>query len=382
MHLTYHPKKHIDHHFLDGIFHFLKANAVLCIATVLAIITSIIIPPDAKYLGYFDFKTLTCLFCVLAIVNALKGVRFFTVLATKIVTVFKNTRSAILALVYVTFIGSMLIANDMALLTFLPLGYFVLTSTKKERLMAFTFIMQNIAANLGGMLTPFGNPQNLYLYTYFNIGNLEFMGIMLVPFILSVALITVCCLFVKNEPLSIEDAQTKLPKAKTIIYLLLFALSIIIVFRVVNYLIGLFIIVTVLLFMDKSALKKVDYGLLLTFVMIFIFAGNTARIPIIEKALSSLMEKSPLLTPVISCQIISNVPTAILLSKFTTNYGALLVGVNIGGVGTLISSLASLITFREYVKHNPDKTLKYVGLFSLFNFSFLIILTTVMLFIL
>lgn len=382
MHLTYHPKKRIDHHYFDGIFHFLKDNAVLCIATLLAIVTSIIVPPDAKYLGYFDFKTLTCLFCVLAVVNALKGVRFFTVLATKIVTVFKNTRSAILALVYVTFIGSMLIANDMALLTFLPLGYFVLTSTKKERLMAFTFIMQNISANLGGMLTPFGNPQNLYLYTYFNIGNLEFMGIMLIPFILSIALITICCLFVKNEPLSIEDAQSKLPKAKTIIYLLLFALSIIIVFRVVNYLIGLFIIVTVLLFMDKSALKKVDYGLLLTFVMFFIFAGNTARIPIIEKALSSLMEKSPLLTPVISCQVISNVPSAILLSKFTTNYGALLVGVNIGGVGTLISSLASLITFREYVKHNPDKTLKYVGLFSIFNFAFLIILTSVMLFIL
>lgn len=382
MHLTYHPKKRIDHHYIDGIFHFLKDNAVLCIATLLAIVTSIIVPPDAKYLGYFDFKTLTCLFCVLAVVNALKGVRFFTVLATKIVTVFKNTRSVVLALVYVTFIGSMLIANDMALLTFLPLGYFVLTSTKKERLMAFTFIMQNISANLGGMLTPFGNPQNLYLYTYFNIGNLEFMGIMLIPFILSIALITVCCLFIKNEPLSIEDTQTKLPKAKTIIYLLLFALSIIIVFRVVNYLIGLFIIVTVLLFMDKSALKKVDYGLLLTFVMFFIFAGNTARIPIIEKALSSLMEKSPLLTPVISCQVISNVPSAILLSKFTTNYGALLVGVNIGGVGTLISSLASLITFREYVKHNPDKTLKYVGLFSIFNFAFLIILTSVMLFIL
>lgn len=382
MHLTYHPKKRIDHHYFDGIFHFLKDNAVLCIATLLAIVTSIIVPPDAKYLGYFDFKTLTCLFCVLAVVNALKGVRFFTVLATKIVTVFKNTRSVVLALVYVTFIGSMLIANDMALLTFLPLGYFVLTSTKKERLMAFTFIMQNISANLGGMLTPFGNPQNLYLYTYFNIGNLEFMGIMLIPFILSIALITICCLFVKNEPLSIEDTQTKLPKAKTIIYLLLFALSIIIVFRVINYLIGLFIIVTVLFFMDKSALKKVDYGLLLTFVMFFIFAGNTARIPIIEKALSSLMEKSPLLTPVISCQVISNVPSAILLSKFTTNYGALLVGVNIGGVGTLISSLASLITFREYVKHNPDKTLKYVGLFSIFNFAFLIILTSVMLFIL
>ena len=382
MKLIYHPKKRIDHHYVDWIFHFLKDNAVLCIATLLAIVTSIIIPPDSEYLGYFDFKTLTCLFCVLAVVNALKGIRFFTVLATKIVTVFKNTRSVVLALVYVTFIGSMLIANDMALLTFLPLGYFVLTSTKKEGLMAFTFIMQNIAANLGGMLTPFGNPQNLYLYTYFNIGNLEFIGIMLIPFILSVALITICCLFIKSEPLSIEESTTKLPKVKTVIYLLLFALSIIIVFRVVHYLIGLFIIVTVLLFMDKSALKKVDYGLLLTFVAFFIFAGNTARIPIIEKALSYLMEKSPLLTPVISCQVISNVPSAILLSKFTTNYEALLVGVNIGGVGTLISSLASLITFREYVKHNPDKTLKYVGLFSLFNFSFLIILTLVMLFIL
>ena len=379
MHLTFHPKKHLSHHALDGIFHFLKENVVLVIATVVALISAIIVPPDAEYINYFDVKTLTCLFCVLAVVNALKGIRFFTVLATKIVTVFKNTRSVILALVYVTFIGSMLIANDMALLTFLPLGYFVLTSTKKENLMAFTFIMQNIAANLGGMLTPFGNPQNLYLYTYFNIGNLEFINIMLIPFIISVALITVCCLFVKKQPLSVEDTNTKLPAGKTLIYLLLFALSIIIVFNLVHYLIGLIVIVVVLFFMDKTAIKKVDYGLLLTFVMFFVFAGNTARIPLVSKVLSSVLEFSPLIVPILSCQVISNVPTAILLSRFTTNYQALLVGVNVGGVGTLISSLASLITFREYVKHNPNKTAKYVGLFSLFNFSFLIILTTVML---
>ena len=380
MQLTFKHKKH-SHHAFDVVFHFLKDNVVLCIATLLAIITSIFIPPDAKYLEYFDFKTLTCLFCVLAVVNALKGVKFFTVLATKIVIVFKNTRSAILALVYVTFIGSMLIANDMALLTFLPLGYFVLTSTGKTRLMAFTFIMQNIAANLGGMLTPFGNPQNLYLYTYFNIGNLEFMGTMLIPFILSVTLITICCLFVKKEPLTIEDTKTKFPFLKTLIYLLLFALSIIIVFRVIHYLIGLIVILAFLLFMDRRALKKVDYGLLLTFVMFFIFAGNTARIPFVSNALSSLMKVNPLLVPVLSCQVISNVPSAILLSRFTTNWQALLVGVNVGGVGTLISSLASLITFKEYSKHNPDKTLKYIGLFSIFNFAFLIILTTVCLFI-
>ncbi len=381
MHLTYHPKKHAHHHLFDGVFHFLKDNVVLCIASILALITSIIIPPDSEYLSYFDFKTLTCLFCVLAVVNALKGVKFFTLLATKIVTIFKTTRSCILALVYVTFIGSMLIANDMALLTFLPLGYFVLTSTNKKDLMAFTFIMQNIAANLGGMLTPFGNPQNLYLYTYFNIGNLEFIKTMALPFILSVSLITVCCLFIKKEPLTIDDTSQKLPKLKTFIYLILFALSIIIVFRFIHYLIGLAVIVIALLFMDKSALKKVDYGLLLTFVMFFIFAGNTARIPLISNALSSLMNISPLLVPVLSCQIISNVPSAILLSKFSSNWQALLVGVNIGGVGTLISSLASLITFKEYTKHNPHKTMKYIGLFSIFNFGFLIILTTVMIFV-
>jgi Na+/H+ antiporter NhaD/arsenite permease-like protein len=231
------------------------------------------------------------------------------------------------------------------------------------------------------MLTPFGNPQNLYLYSYFNIGNLDFISTMALPFTLSVTLITICCLFIKKEPMTIEDTSQKLPKIKTIIYLLLFALSIIIVFRFIHYLIGLAIILIALLIMDRKALKKVDYGLLFTFVTFFIFAGNTARIPAISSALSSLMQKSPLLVPVVSCQFISNVPSAILLSKFTANWQALLVGVNIGGVGTLISSLASLITFKEYTKHNPHKTLKYIGLFSIFNFGFLIILTTVMLFI-
>ena len=172
---------------------FCKKNVVLVIALIAALITTIIVPVDKNYLGYFDFKTLTCLFCVLAVVCALKNINFFYMLAAEIVKLFKNARFAILALVYITFIGSMLIANDMALLTFLPLGYIVLTSSGKEKYMAFTFIMQNIAANLGGMLTPFGNPQNLYLYTKFQIPNGEFMAIMAPPFILSVVLITICC---------------------------------------------------------------------------------------------------------------------------------------------------------------------------------------------
>ena len=137
----------------------------MLIAMVAAFITSLIIPPDRAYIGYFDYKTLTCLFCVLAVVCALKNINFFYMLARKVVQLFKSARMSVLALVYITFIGSMLIANDMALLTFLPLGYYVLSTTHKEKYMAFTFIMQNIAANLGGMLTPFGNPQNLYLYS-------------------------------------------------------------------------------------------------------------------------------------------------------------------------------------------------------------------------
>ena len=359
---------------------FIKKNAVMCIALLAAVITCFFVPPDKEYFGYFDYKTLTCLFCVLAVVCALKNISFFYILARKVVQLFKTARISILVLVYITFIGSMLIANDMALLTFLPLGLFALTATGMQKYMAFTFIMQNIAANLGGMLTPFGNPQNLYLYNFFKIPNLEFMGIMAPPFLLAVALITLCCLiFVKAEPLILKDEKVVLNPQKTILYLVLFALAIVIVFRGIPYWIGLIVIPPVLLFVDRKALVMVDYPLLFTFVFFFIFAGNMARIDVIRDFFSMLLEKNTLIFSTLSCQCISNVPSAILLSQFTGNYADLLVGVNIGGVGTLIASLASLITFREYTKHNPGKTGSYIGLFSAFNFGFLIIMTVFML---
>ena len=354
---------------------FVKKNVVMVVALLAAAVTCFFVPIDKEYLGYFDFKTLTCLFCVLAVVCALKNIQFFYLLARKIVVVFRNTRICILALVYITFLGSMLIANDMALLTFLPLGYLVLATTDKKKYMAFTYIMQNIAANLGGMLTPFGNPQNLYLYTKFEIPNLEFVTIMAPPFAVAVLLITICCLiFVKPEPLILKNEAMTLPKGRTILYLLLFALSIAIVFRGIPYYIGLVIIPVVLLIFDRKALKMVDYPLLFTFVFFFIFSGNMARIPLIRNVFSFLLEKSTLLFSVLSCQVISNVPSAILLSQFTTNYKELLLGVNIGGVGSLIASLASLITFREYTKQNKGRTKYYILLFTAFNFGFLIIL--------
>jgi hypothetical protein len=192
----------------------------------------------------------------------------------------------------------------------------------------------------------------------------------------------VCCLvFVKSEQLVVEDEEIKLPPLRTFLYLCLFTYAIVIVFRIVPYWTGLVIIPTILFFADRKALKMVDYPLLFTFVFFFIFAGNMARIDIVKDVLSGLMSKSTLLFSTLSCQFISNVPSAILLSQFTENYRELLVGVNIGGTGTLIASLASLITFREYTKHNPDKVGYYIKVFSAFNFSFLIILTCFMFFV-
>ena len=362
-------------HLHRGFTGFIKKNVVMVIAMIAALVTCFFVPPDKAYLAYFDVKTLTCLFCVLAVVCALKNINFFYILAKKLVQVFRNTRICILALVYITFIGSMLIANDMALLTFLPLGTYVITNTGKGKYMAFTFIMQNIAANLGGMLTPFGNPQNLFLYTKFQIPNMEFMGIMAAPFALAILLITLCCIiFVKPEPFELKNEKMTLPVGRSVAYLLLFVLAIAIVFRGIPYGVGLVVIPAVLLFMDRKALKMVDYPLLLTFVFFFIFSGNMARIETVRALFSFLLEKNTLLVSILSCQVISNVPSAILLSQFTDNYRQLLLGVNIGGVGTLIASLASLITFREYSKQNKGKTGYYIMLFSAFNFAFLIIM--------
>ncbi len=354
---------------------FLKKNVVMETALFLALFTSIIVPPDGEYINYFDFRTLTCLFCVLAVVSGLKDINFFYSLARKVTHIFKTTRYGILAIIYITFLGSMLIANDMALLTFLPLGFLVLRTTKKEKYMAFLFIMQNIAANLGGMLTPFGNPQSLFLYSKFNIPNGEFMSIMAPPFFFSIFLITLFVfVFVKNENITISDEAIVLDKRKTIELLILFAFSIAIVFKIVPYYIGLIIITVAMIFVDRKALGKVDYPLLLTFVFFFIFAGNMGRIESVRNFFSSFLDKDTLIFSVLSCQIISNVPSSILLSQFTSDYKNLLLGVNIGGVGTLISSLASLITFREYTHINPERKKEYLEKFSAFNFTFLILL--------
>ena len=355
--------------------HIAKSSVVLIVALVAAAITCFFVPFDREYLGYFDLQTLSCLFCTLAVVAAFKNIRFFVWLADIIVRRFKNMRNIVLALVFVTYFGSMIMANDMALITFLPLGYFVLDSCGNKKLTAFTFIMQNIAANLGGMLTPFGNPQNLYLYSYFQIGAGEFFKIMALPLAVAFLLILGVCLFVRPEKASLVAAPRSAPPVWRIAaYTALFALSVLIVFRVFPYYWGLLAVTAALLLLDHRSILHVDYGLLLTFCAFFVFSGNMARIPAVEEFLGGLVSRDPLAFGTLTCQIISNVPSAVLLSKFTADYAGLLVAVNIGGLGTPIASLASLITLNTYRRVCPGDTKRYICKYLAFNFSFLAVL--------
>ena len=364
-------------------YRFFHKNPVLCLALFLAVGSAFFVPPDESYLGYFDFNTLTCLFCTLAVVCALQDAHFFTILAERLVRLTGTLRMAVLSLIVITFLGSMVLANDMALLTFLPLGLTVLRSTDNMKYLAPVFILQNISANLGGMLTPFGNPQNLYLYSHFEIPAGEFVQIMFPPFLMAVILLTVCafCFPARNLVLKVQTPG-KLMTRKNIFFLILFAFSVAIVFRFFPYWVGLVAVPVCLFFTDRKSLGEVDYGLLMTFVCFFVFAGNLSRIDAVRDFLSSLLAKNPLLVSIASCQVISNVPSAVLLSNFTADYAPLLVGVNLGGAGTLIASLASLITFRKYRKYAPGNTVRYTLLFSAFNFGFLILLTAAEYFIL
>lgn len=354
---------------------FIKNQIVLVIATLAMLVTCFFVPIDASYLEYFNWPTLATLYCTLAVVAALSHIHVFEIVSKNIVLKLHNLRNATLGLVFITFVGSMLLANDMALLTFLPLGYFVLNSTDNKDAMAFTFIMQNIAANLGGMVTPFGNPQNLYLYAFYNINTLEFVKIMFPSFVAATVLIIAICLFVKPIPLTLKkDNDYELDRKRTLIYSILFVFSILMVFRVVPYLSGTIIVTIALYFFDKDAIKEVNYPLLATFCVFFVFSGNMARIPTVNDIFSKLLPMNTLLFGILSCQVISNVPSAVLLSHFTNDYNSLLPAVNIGGCGTLIASLASLITFTEYKKHNPDKIKEYLMKFTLLNVSFIVIL--------
>ena len=351
-----------------------RANAMLVISLLAAVVTAFFVPPDRDYLGYYDLKTLACLFCVLAVVGALRDLHIFSALSQRMVHTFSTVRGVCTALVVITMFGSMLLTNDTALLTFLPLGWFVLSSTGQEKHTALLFILQNCAANLCGMITPFGNPQNLYLFSYYGLSTKTFFSAMLPPFILSTVLILLCCLVFPKEQLSVPEAQVTVDSCRAVIYGGLFCLAVAMVLRLVPYVLGLTVIVLALWLLDRHALKTVDWGLLATFAAFFTFSGNLARMEPVRVLFARLLSHGTMLVSALTCQIISNVPAAVLLSGFTADWRGLLVGSNLGGLGTPIASLASLISLKVYLRTPGARPGRYLLLFTAANGAALVLL--------
>ena len=368
---------------------FAREHAVLLIAAVAAAATMVAVPPDEAYLGYVDWNTLGCLFCVLAVANAFRYLGAFDRLARLAIERLATARSVVMALVLTTGALSMVATNDLALIVMLPLSATVLARAGWGRLVAPTFVMQGLAANLCGMVLPFGNPQNLYLYSYYALDLREFLGVMVVPFLASTALVVACTALLARSP-KVEAAPMEtvcrlpLGRRRLLAYSLLLALTTLAVLRIVPVPVSVAAVLGVLGYADRRALRAVDYPLLLTFGCFFVFAGNMARLPLLGAALGGLMATDGLLVSAALSQVISNVPAAVLLSHFTGDWAALLAGVNIGGAGTLVGSLASLITLQHFVsvprvfpalRSDPSLSVgRFLKLFTVLNLGFLLTL--------
>ena len=379
-----------------------KKEPVLAVSAVCMLLSMLFVPPSAAYISYIDFRVLALLFCLMAVVAGLQRHGLFTWMAQRMLTGKKQLRTLFLLLILLPFFSSMLVTNDVALITFVPFAILILSLTGQQEYMIFVIIMQTVAANLGSMATPVGNPQNLYLYSRFGLSAGAFFGVVLPCTLLTLPLLGVSVMLCPKKEVSVSLPETDTPlssgqhaprtalmlnngcqappailmlnKKKIVLYLLLFVLCLLSVFHVLHYGILLFIVCLALFFADRSLYRSMDYGLLLTFVCFFVFAGNIGAIESVKMFLQNLMADHPLFTAALASQVISNVPAAVLLSNFTTQWKALLLGTDIGGLGTPIASLASLISFRLYMKTDRACAGKYLLWFSLVNFGGLVLL--------
>jgi Na+/H+ antiporter NhaD/arsenite permease-like protein len=348
----------------------LTANPFLTATAVAALVSCVLVPPDREYLDYPEYRTLVCLWAFLTVVSALDRTHLVTAAAQGVVGVLRTRRALVVGLVLLTMLGSMLITNDMALLTFLPLSLLALRATGDESHLAYVFVLQTVAANLGGMITPFGSPQNLFLYQYFHLSVLDLVGVMAWPFVVSVLLLVLACRVVPAEPIRPVGERASVRWRPAAAHLALFVVAVAIVVRVLPVWAGVAVVAAVAV-LDRRALRSVDHGLLATFVLFFVFAGNLERVPAASGFLQDLLREHVLLWSVAGSQLVSNVPTALLFAPFTDDWRALLLGVNIGGVGTVVASLASLITLRRYQLLRPGGTRRFLALFTLVNVAFL-----------
>lgn len=352
---------------------FIKSEIVLILSFVLAVISAFFVTPNMGYFDYIDFRTLGLLFCLMVVMAGLNSLGIFKSVAEIMLSKVKSTVGLSLILGLLCFFSSMIITNDVALITFVPFTVTALKLSNKMNKLIWIVTVETIAANLGSMLTPIGNPQNLYLFSKFNMTMGDFVLTILPYAILSLILIVISCLFTGKEKLESQRNETKndFSKLHIGIYIVLFIISLLTVFRVIPFMFTVIITVIAVLIFDRKIISKVDYSLLFTFIFLFIFIGNLGEIKSINDFLKSIVNGNEVLVGVISSQVFSNVPAAILLSKFTENAKNLLIGVNLGGLGTLIASMASLISFK-FVAKEKVSTGKYVLTFSVLNIIFLI----------
>ncbi|MBP3633898.1 MAG: anion permease [Oscillospiraceae bacterium] len=357
-----------------------KKEMVLTIAMVLAVISAFFVPPDKSYLSYIDFRTLAILFCLMAVMAGLQKSGVFRFVAEKLLQKVKHIRLTAFILVMLCFFSSMLITNDVALITFVPFTFIVLQMIGAQKLAVPVVVMQTIAANLGSMLTPIGNPQNLYLYGKAQMGLGDFVLLMLPYTLVAFLLLGIWCLtfsYSGETRVSFVPQQTvslSVQKKSIVIYSILFVVSLLTVAHVIAYPVALAVTLVAVLLLDRSVLKDVDYSLLLTFVGFFIFIGNMGRVPSFKELLSQVVSGNEVITSVICSQFMSNVPAALLLSGFTARYDLLIIGTNLGGLGTIIASMASLISFKYIGRDYKTQRGKYLLQFTLLNLLFLAVL--------
>lgn len=348
---------------------FLKKEPVLCVAALCALVTVFFVLPDKEYLHYIDWRVLCLLFCLMAVVAGFQAVGFFRWLTDLLLKHVRSGRVLSVALVMLPFFSAMAVTNDVALLIFVPFTLSLLEELGQKKAQIPTVVLQTVAANLGSMATPVGNPQNLFLYSAYDLGAGEFFAVTL-P-LTAVSLVALCLgalpVLPKALPKQERETGATLAKGRLGIYALLFVLCLLTVLRIVPFVITTIVIVAAFLLLDRKLLGKVDYMLLLTFVCFFVVSENLGRIDAVRSFLQGLLGKNTLLTAVGASQVISNVPAAVLLSPFTEKWQELLAGVNIGGLGTPIASLASLISLKLYMAREDAKIGRFLLVFTAAN---------------
>ena len=359
---------------------YMRKEAVLSIAWILAVLSTLLVQIDKEYLSYIDVHTLGLLFALMAVMAGLKRMGVFRMVAEALLKRTHTTRQLEAVLVFLPFFSSMLVTNDVALITFVPFALEVLAMAGLSKRIIAVVVMQTIAANLGSMSTPVGNPQNLFLYSYYGLAMSDFFSAVLPLSLVSMVLLAVFVVLSPSKGLSeivCSGEKAEIDYKKLAMLLSLFVLCLLVVAKIVSLWIVCLLTLALLLACDRETLKDVDYALLFTFIGFFIFVGNLGRVPVFTELFGRLLSGNEVLCSVFVSQFISNVPAALLLAGFTDSSRELLIGVNLGGLGTLIASMASLISYKYIAKSCPELKGRYLLWFTVANIAFLVVLLSV-----